>query len=101
MSYKINGDGLVHVITKLTGIKFCTGILKIRSWRTLQWDTVFFFSLKLDMNLNCVCISDCFCNVLTTAVLFNSVYPKFWEPSVKTYAFNGVTLQQWIVSNGL
>lgn len=61
----------------------------------------FFFSSKLDMNLNCVCISDCFCNVLTTAVLFNSVYPKFWEPSVKTYAFNGVTLQQWIVSNGL
>ena len=43
MSYKINGDGLVHVITTLTGIKFCTGILKIRSWRTLQWDAVFFF----------------------------------------------------------
>lgn len=61
----------------------------------------FFSSSKLDMNLNCVCISDCFCNVLTTAVLFNSVYPKFWEPSEKTYAFNGVTLQQWIVSNGL
>ena len=59
-----------------------------------------FFFLKIrQQHLNYVCISDCFCNVLTTAALFNRVYPKLWEPS--TYAFIGVTLQQWIVSNGL
>lgn len=52
MSYKINGDGLVHVITTLTGIKFCTGILKIRSWRTLQWDAGFcFFKIRHESKL--------------------------------------------------